>query len=159
MKGGRKLTGWLSSADDIPLRSEAGGGDGRATGMLTIERFLVSEVPLYKPVNFRPMWRVARDGEGTPLPRCTLFARRGAMTGRRTTKDNNSLLCRNHRGGVRGVVPCLLLPQDVPSSTAMAGRRAGGQTLTGLHRGTPLIRNRAPLGPYCRTMPRALWWS
>ena len=25
------------------------------------------------------------------------------------------------------------------------------------YRGTSLIRNRAPLGPYSRTMPRALW--
>ena len=24
---------------------------------------------------------------------------------------------------------------------------------------TSLIRNSTPLGPYCRTMPRALWWS
>ena len=27
----------------------------------------------------------------------------------------------------------------------------------GRYRGTPLIRNSAPLGPYSRTMPRALW--
>ena len=27
------------------------------------------------------------------------------------------------------------------------------------YRGTSLIRNSAPLGPYSRTMPRALWWS
>ena len=26
-------------------------------------------------------------------------------------------------------------------------------------RGTSLIRNSAPLGPYSRPMPRALWWS
>ena len=26
-------------------------------------------------------------------------------------------------------------------------------------RGTSLIRNSAPLAPYDRTMPRALWWS
>ena len=25
-------------------------------------------------------------------------------------------------------------------------------------RGTSLMRNSDPLGPYCRTMPRALWW-
>ena len=29
----------------------------------------------------------------------------------------------------------------------------------GVYRGTSLIRNRPPLGPYSRTMPRALWWS
>ena len=27
------------------------------------------------------------------------------------------------------------------------------------YRGTSLIRNRVPLGPYSRTMPRLLWWS
>jgi len=39
-----------------------------------------------------------------------------------------------------------------------AGRQmAGGQTM--LHyRGTSLIRNRRHLGPYSRTMPRALGW-
>ena len=28
-----------------------------------------------------------------------------------------------------------------------------------VYRGTSLIRNITPLGPYSRTMPRALWWS
>ena len=27
------------------------------------------------------------------------------------------------------------------------------------YRGTSLIRNRAPLGPYSRTIPRVIWWS
>jgi len=27
------------------------------------------------------------------------------------------------------------------------------------YRGSLLIRNSTPLGPYSRTMPRALWWS
>ena len=27
------------------------------------------------------------------------------------------------------------------------------------YRGTSLIRNRFLLGPCCKTMPRALWWS
>ena len=27
------------------------------------------------------------------------------------------------------------------------------------YRGTSLIRNSPPLGPYSRYMPRALWWS
>ena len=27
------------------------------------------------------------------------------------------------------------------------------------YRGTSLVRNSAPLAPYSRTMPRALWWS
>ena len=28
-----------------------------------------------------------------------------------------------------------------------------------VYRGTSLIRNRHPVGPYSRTMPRLLWWS
>ena len=28
-----------------------------------------------------------------------------------------------------------------------------------LYRGTSLVRKRSPLGPYCRPMPRDLWWS
>jgi hypothetical protein len=39
----------------------------------------------------------------------------------------------------------------------------GGPSLSfgvsGPYRDTLLIRNSAPLGPYSRTMPRALWWS
>ena len=27
------------------------------------------------------------------------------------------------------------------------------------YRGASLIRERAPLGPFSRTMPRAIWWS
>ena len=27
------------------------------------------------------------------------------------------------------------------------------------YRGTSLIRNSAPLGPYSRAMPRVIWWS
>jgi hypothetical protein len=27
------------------------------------------------------------------------------------------------------------------------------------YRGTSLIRNSAPLGPYSKAVPRALWWS
>ena len=30
---------------------------------------------------------------------------------------------------------------------------------SGHYRSTSLIRNSNPLGPYSRTMPRALWWS
>ena len=28
-----------------------------------------------------------------------------------------------------------------------------------VYRGTSLIKNSAPLGPYLRAMPKALWWS
>ena len=33
-----------------------------------------------------------------------------------------------------------------------------GCPFSGEYRGTSLMRNSAPLGPYSRTMPRALWW-
>ena len=33
------------------------------------------------------------------------------------------------------------------------------RNLAGEYRGTSLMRNSAPLGPYSRTMRRALWWS
>ena len=33
------------------------------------------------------------------------------------------------------------------------------QVKTEHYRGTSLMRISAPLGPYCREMPRALWWS
>ncbi|KAJ1473209.1 hypothetical protein T484DRAFT_3365307 [Baffinella frigidus] len=32
-------------------------------------------------------------------------------------------------------------------------------TTAGPYRGTSLMRNRLPVGPYSRTMPRVLWWS
>ena len=36
---------------------------------------------------------------------------------------------------------------------------AGVLVPTHVYRGTSLIRNRAPIVPYSRAMPRALWWS
>ena len=33
------------------------------------------------------------------------------------------------------------------------------RVVLGPYRGTSLKRNRPPLGPYSRPMPRALWWS
>ena len=38
-------------------------------------------------------------------------------------------------------------------------KRVRGVKGRGGYRGASLIRNRAPLGPYSRTMPRALWKS
>ena len=35
----------------------------------------------------------------------------------------------------------------------------GARQAASPYRGTSLIRKRAPLGHYSRTMPRALWWS
>ena len=34
-----------------------------------------------------------------------------------------------------------------------------GRSQRTLYRGTSLIRNSLPLGPFSRTLPRALWWS
>ena len=34
-----------------------------------------------------------------------------------------------------------------------------GEGVESVYKGTSLIRNRHPLGPYTRTMPRALRWS
>jgi len=34
-----------------------------------------------------------------------------------------------------------------------------GNTHPAGYRGTSLIRNIAPLGPFSRNMPRAIWWS
>jgi len=46
----------------------------------------------------------------------------------------------------------------VPCRTA--GRASHAKAHHAKHyRGTSLIRNSAPLGPYSRTMPRALWGS
>ncbi|KAJ1491230.1 hypothetical protein T484DRAFT_3222922 [Baffinella frigidus] len=38
-------------------------------------------------------------------------------------------------------------------------QHAAGLSQTVPYRGTSLIRNRPPLGPYSRPTPRALWWS
>ena len=62
------------------------------------------------------------------------------------------------------------LPQslkDLKAAHEMSRRRRllAAHTLARLLRkraeygGNSLVRNRAPLGPYCRTMPMALWWS
>ena len=43
---------------------------------------------------------------------------------------------------------------DLPVRALKAG---GGASSA--YRGTSVIRNSAPLGPFSRIMPRALWWS
>ena len=35
----------------------------------------------------------------------------------------------------------------------------GSHPPSGEYRGTSILRNSTPLGPYSRPMPRALWWS
>ena len=52
---------------------------------------------------------------------------------------------------VLGAISCHQLP-----SQRELGRNGGFKQP---YRGTSLIRSSAPLGPYSRTMPRALWWS
>ena len=40
----------------------------------------------------------------------------------------------------------------------LCGRDARGRARPLCYRGTSPIRNRTPLAPYSRTMPRLLWW-
>ena len=50
-------------------------------------------------------------------------------------------------------------PNDAPPPTYKGLElRDGGRGFSG-YRGISLIRNKPPLGPYSRTMPRALRWS
>ena len=51
------------------------------------------------------------------------------------------------------------LPDARLLSIKLPGLWFWGRRDDGHHRGTSLIRNRAPLGPYSRTMPKTLWWS
>ena len=37
--------------------------------------------------------------------------------------------------------------------------RLGILTVVRIYRGISLIRNRHPIEPYSRTMPKVLWWS
>ena len=46
-----------------------------------------------------------------------------------------------------------------PLSTRAAAPLAQHSTGPGPYRGISLISNRLPLGPYSRSMPRAVWWS
>ena len=57
-------------------------------------------------------------------------------------------------GGEDGVEVALL---EQPEPRSRADPVPG--VAFGVYRGTSLIRNRRPLGPYSRTMPRAIWWS
>ena len=50
-------------------------------------------------------------------------------------------------------------PWFTRSPCTQATRGFGSATGVPRYRGTSLIRNSACLGPYSRTMPRALWWS
>ena len=55
-----------------------------------------------------------------------------------------------------------LLLKTVPLFDYEVPRTIGGLTSPSVHppyRGTSRIRNSAPLAPYSRTRPRALWWS
>jgi len=63
-------------------------------------------------------------------------------------------------------VPLYTLRPVLPSVKALPQPRRGYMHAAvmvsikvSLYRGTSLIRNSAPLGPYSRAMPRALWWS
>ena len=74
--------------------------------------------------------------------------------------DTNTLSLRLSRETIsseRGnpVVPTLCLSERGET----VGRESGWGTLPRVYRGTLLIRKRNPLGPFSRTMPRALWGS
>ena len=60
---------------------------------------------------------------------------------------------RASRAGRRGVRPDPNLRYPDPNV------RSESRCNPVAYRGTSLIRNSAPLGPYSRTMPRALWRS
>jgi len=49
-------------------------------------------------------------------------------------------------------------PGDSHQEGGLVAWRAGRQQAAA-YRGTSLIRNNPPVGPYSRPMPRALWWS
>ena len=44
--------------------------------------------------------------------------------------------------------------RSLPSASTCSFQGAGSR-----YTGTSLIKNSAPLGPYSRPMPRAMWWS
>ena len=52
----------------------------------------------------------------------------------------------------------LFLMSEVPILVLLHAFPGVDPSEMSLARGTSLIRNSAPLGPYSRTMPRALWW-
>ena len=54
---------------------------------------------------------------------------------------------------------CWVAGAPLDSAVAEAFQVADGCKLNSVYRGTSLIRNSAPLGPYSRSMPRAPWWS
>ena len=49
-------------------------------------------------------------------------------------------------------------PADVPC-TAINSCSAGLGSEVAVYRGSSSIRNRLPVGPYSRAMPRTIWWS
>ena len=60
-----------------------------------------------------------------------------------------------------GCKKCLIGPEADPSAPFISGDLFSivlGSLGRG-YRGTSLIRNNPPLGPYSRPMPGALWWS
>ena len=67
----------------------------------------------------------------------------------------------NLRGGVRVVhlhVQGYLVHKKTPKPVGPP-QDPRHRPAVGLYRSTSLIRNSSPLGPFSRTVPRALWWS
>jgi len=112
----------------------------------------MSEVPLYR----------ARLGEGSRVQ--GLLAndrlRVGWLSGRGTTRAEDA----QGTPTQRHVSPRILVYEDKNThhTQVMNTHRALGSSgigKAGECRGTSLIRNRHPLGPYSRTMPRLPWRS
>jgi len=105
----------------------------------------MSEVPLYRGVNY-PLHKLR-----------TLLLAEGLIFSIRPCRGHYNINAQRFRGGLVFKAHRLLyhstLGLRVIKKKKM--RRAVGAQL---YRGTLLTRNSTPLGPYSRTMHRALWW-
>ena len=57
------------------------------------------------------------------------------------------------------VLAYVMQNQDLKDLEVMSLETGCCRRVRRVYRGTSPIRNSAPLGPYSRNMPRALWWS
>jgi len=108
----------------------------------------------YKTVTAR-FWPGRSGKSPRNVLRCSLFALKRDLT------DTLLLQPRHARMFVQGV-PFLVFPfrSEAGRASPAASSRWRGCTTSTLvrgYRGTSLIRNSAPLGPYSATMPGALW--
>ena len=95
---------------------------------------------------------------GTPLQTQPVQKQPVIDAGRGTTRaeDAHGTPTQSH------ISPSILVYEETQDRTV---QRAHGcspsrtRFIPGQYRGTSLIRNRAPLGPYRRTLSKAVWWS